>query len=102
VNAERITAAQAASRPLLRRSFQHLPGIGAAKEAKLRSEGLRDWNDLLSPTAEQRDLFDKRISRLGCAVEASEEALARKDIKFFKKRLPRREYYRIAASFPDR
>ena len=33
---------------------------------------------------------------------ASEEALANEDVEFFKERLPRREYYRIAASFPDR
>ena len=102
VNAEQLTAEPLASRPLLRRSFQHLPGIGAAREAKLRSEGLRDWNDLLSLTAEQRDLFGKRKSRLRCAVEASEEALAKADVEFFKERLPRREYYRIAASFPSR
>ena len=102
MNMEHLTAKPLASRPLLRRSFQHLPGIGAAKEATLRSEGLRDWKDLLSPSTEQRDLFGKRNSELGCAVEASEEALAKEDVKFFKERLPRREYYRIAASFPDR
>ncbi len=97
-----LTAEPSASRPLLRRSFQHLPGIGAAKEAKLRAEGLWDWNDLLSSRTMQRDLFGRRTSRLGCAVEESEGALANKDVKFFKKRLPRREHYRIAASFPSR
>ena len=35
-------------------------------------------------------------------MEESEEALAKEDVKFFRERLPRREYYRIAASFPDR
>ena len=102
VNMEHLTARPAVHQPLLRRSFQHLPGISAAKEAKLWSEGLRDWNDLLSPSTAQRDLFGKRNSKLGCAVEASEEALAKADVNFFKERLPRREYYRIAASFPNR
>ena len=102
VSMEHLTAEPLGGRPLLRRSFQHLPGIGAAREAKLRSEGLRDWNDLLSPSTGQRNLFGKRISKLGCAVEASEEALAAEDVEYFKERLPRREYYRIAASFPDR
>ena len=88
--------------PLLRRSFQHLPGISAGKEAKLRSEGLRDWNDLLLRTPAQLDLFRKRGSALRCAVEASEEALANRDVEFFKERLPKREFYRIAASFPER
>ena len=97
-----LTSKSLPSAPLLRRSFQHLPGISAAKEAKLRSEGLRDWNDLLLRTSAQLDLFRKRGSELGCAVEASEQALANRDIEFFKERLPKREFYRIAASFPER
>ena len=99
---DQVSPAPPANRPLLRRSFQHLPGIGAAREAKLRAQGLRDWNDLLSSSTTQRDLFGKRTSRLGCAVEESEAALANKDITYFKERLPRREHYRIAASFPSR
>ena len=99
---DHLTTEAPARQPLLRRSFQHLPGIGAAREAKLRSEGWRDWNDLLSASAGQLDLFGKRGSELGRALEASEEALAKEDVDFFKERLPRREYYRIAASFPDR
>ena len=87
---------------LLRRSFQHLPGISAAREAKLRSEGLQDWNDLLLRRPAQLDLFRKRGGALCCAVEASEEALANRDVEFFKERLPKREFYRIAASFPER
>ena len=86
---------------LLRRSFQLLPGISASKEAKLRSEGLQDWNDLLLRTPAQLDLFRKRASALRSAIEASEEALANRDVEFFKERLPKRELYRIAASFPE-
>ncbi len=97
-----LTSKSWPSAPLLRRSFQHLPGISAAKEAKLRSEGLRDWNDLLLRTTVQPDLFRKRGGELGGAVEASEQALANRDIEFFKNRLPKREFYRIAASFPER
>ena len=99
---EHLSAEPINSRPLLRRTFQHLPGISAGKEAKLRSEGLQDWNDLLAASTGQLDLFGKRESELGCAVLASEEALAKEDVQFFKERLPRREYYRIAASFPGR
>ena len=68
----------------------------------LWSEGVCDWSDLLSPSGRQLDLFGKRGSQLGCAVEASEEALAKGDVEFFKERLPRREHYRIAASLPGR
>ena len=97
-----ITPKSLPSAPLLRRSFQHLPGISAAMEAKLRSEGLRSWNDLLLRMPTQLELFQNRSGSLRCAVEASEEALANRDIEFFKERLPKREFYRIAASFPNR
>ena len=96
-----IRAKSLPSAPLLRGFFQHLPGISASREAKLRSEGVQDWNDLLSRTPAQLDLFRKGASTLSCAVEESEGALALRDVDFFKKMLPRREYYRIAASFPD-
>ena len=90
------------SAPLLRGFFKHLPGISASREAKLRSEGVQDWNDLLSRTPAQLDLFRRGASSLHCAVEESERALGLRDVNYFRKRLPRREYYRIAASFPER
>ena len=87
---------------LLRRSFQHLPGISASEEAKLWAEGISDWTDLIRRTPVQFDLYRRRGGGLRSAVEASEEALANRDIAFFAERLPKRELYRIAASFPER
>ena len=87
---------------LLRRTFQHLPGISAAREAKLRSEGLDDWGDLLAREPSQLELFGRRGSALRFGVDESEEALSNGDVSFFKRKLPKREFYRIAASFPDR
>ena len=87
---------------LLRRSFQHLPGISASEEARLWAEGISDWTDLLRHTPVQLDLYRKRSGALLSAVEASEEALANCDMAFFANRLPKREFYRIAASFPER
>ena len=86
---------------LLRRSFLHLPGISAPEEARLWDEGISDWKDLIRHTPVQLDLYRKRGSVLQSAVEASEEALAGRDIAFFAKRLPKRELYRVAASFPE-
>ena len=87
---------------LLRRSFLHLPGINAPEEARLWAEGISDWKDLIRHIPVQLDLYRNRGSALQSAVEASEEALARRDIAFFAKRLPKRELYRVAASFPER
>ena len=87
---------------LLRRSFQHLPGISVAEEARLWAEGISDWVDLIRHTPIQLDMYRKRGGALQSAVEASEEALANRDVAFFASRLPKREHYRIAASFPER
>lgn len=86
---------------LLRRSFLHLPGINAPEEARLWAEGISDWKDLIRHIPVQLDLYRKRGNALQSAVEASEEALAGRDIAFFAKRLPKRELYRVAASFPE-
>ena len=87
---------------LLRRSFQHLPGISASVEARLWAEGISDWTDLIRHTPVQLDLYRKRGGALQSAVEASEDALANSDIAYFANRLPKREFYRIATSFPER
>lgn len=87
---------------LLRRSFLHLPGINASGEERLWAEGISDWKDLLRRTPVQLDLYRKRGTALQSAVEASEEALANRDIEYFASRLPKREFFRIAASFPER
>ena len=58
--------------------------------------------DLIRHTPVQLDLYRKRGGALQSAVEASEEALANRDIAFFANKLPKREFYRIAASFPER
>lgn len=86
---------------LLRRSFLHLPRISAAKEARLWAQGISDWTELIRHTSVQLDLYNRGTSALQSAVEASEEAFAKRDIEFFMRRLPKREYYRIAASFPE-
>ena len=86
---------------LLRRSFLHLPGINASEEARRWAEGISDWMDLVRHTPVQLELYRKRRSALQSAVEQSEEALANRDVAFFARRLPKRELYRIAASFPE-
>ena len=71
-------------------------------EARLWAEGISDWTDLIRHTPVQLDLYRKRRGALQSDVEASEDALANSDIAYFANRLPKREFYRIAASFPER
>lgn len=86
----------------IRSSFLHLPGIGAKREAQLRARGVKDWQDLLRLAPCQLDLYGKKDGRLYDAIEESELALAQQDVRFFADRLPRREWYRLAMTFPER
>ena len=86
---------------LLRCSFQHLPGISASREERLWARGIMDWADVNRASPTQPDLYEQRANSLQLALQASEEALANRDIAFFASRLPKREYFRIASSFPE-
>ena len=85
----------------LRSSFQHLPGISPSKEKQLWAKGVTDWTDLLPNSPVQLDLYRKYATVLEFELNASEQALANMDLAYFANRLPRREYYRIAAAFPN-
>lgn len=84
----------------LRRSFLHLPRIGLRTERRLWREGIKTWDDLEAARRTPPDLFGQRTSTLLDAIEASRKALDSGDAAFFAERLPPREHYRIAASFP--
>ena len=86
----------------LRSSFLHLPGIGAKREAQLGARGVNDWQDLLQLAPSQLELYGKKDGSLHHAIEESELALEREDICYFADRLPRREWYRLALTFPER
>ena len=93
------TPAFAAECPLLR-SFLHLPRIGIRTERRLWREGIRTWDDLEEARRLPPDLFGQRSSPLLDAIDASRKALDAGDAAFFAERLPPREHYRVATSFP--
>ena len=83
---------------LLEHTFLHLPRIGRKTEWKLWMDGVATWSDLRSKHHQQLSLFGSDAwTQL---LDASHEALTRGDADFFAQRLPRREHYRIAATFP--
>ena len=61
-------------------------------------DGVATWSDLQSVHQRQLSLFSK--DAWAEMIDASHEALARGDADFFAAKLPRREHYRIAATFP--
>jgi uncharacterized protein YprB with RNaseH-like and TPR domain len=78
---------------ILRQSFVQIPGVGLGTERKLRSQGLGDWNDLRAAAA---GLFkpEKRAQVLQ-ALDDSERALGRRDLRWFYEALPRDQLWRL-------
>ena len=68
-------------------------------EQKLWREGIETWDDLEAARSETADLFGRRTPLLE-AIDASRKALEAGDTAFFAERLPPRDHYRIATSFP--
>lgn len=89
---------------MLTSTFQHLRGIGEKRERELWKAGILCWDDLESKHRhKQLSLFaDVPISSMSDALATSRQALTEEDAEFFAKRLVRREYYRIALTFPTK
>lgn len=92
---------------VLTSTFIHLPGIGTEKERTFWKRGIRTWQGLYDSLGKvQKSLFSEsdvpaNDRDLGAALEASFRALECGDADYFASRIPRREHYRIALSFPD-
>ncbi len=85
----------------LEHTFLHFPGVGVRTERRLWDNGFWTWGDLEGKRGYQLSLFGKsRWESWLEAVAESREALSRGDAEFFATRLPPREHYRIAATFP--
>ena len=85
----------------LEHTFIHLPRIGSRTEQRLWGDGILTWADLEEARRQPVDLFGHRRDDCLVAIEASREALANGDADYFAARLPSREHYRIAATFPE-
>lgn len=82
---------------MLRRSFVHLPGIGASKEKMLWSRGVQDWDHLLSDT----HLRSHRLDEIHGMLKDSQAAWERRDAHYFYEQLPRPEIWRLVPEFVD-
>lgn len=86
---------------MIDQTFIHCKGIGPAYEKKLQDAGFKDWDSVLSNT---NDLpFNGKVaSNLIEELKKSRTALNCEDIKYFVKRFPTRDQWRILARFYDR
>jgi len=82
-------------RTMLRSTFQHLRGIGPRREIEFWRRGVTSWDAFSSQLEPQLSLFGQSD-----LLAQSRLALESGDADFFAKRLPKREHYRIALSYP--
>lgn len=86
---------------MLLSTFQHLKGIGVKKELDLWCSGVTCWEDLEARERRQLSLFESASNgKKSDLFHSSRKALQAEDAEFFAERLPCREHYRIALSFP--
>lgn len=88
---------------MLLSTFQHLKGISTKRELGLWRSGIVSWEDLESKENVQLSIFtNKNFFSKNSLLHSSWKAFEEEDTEFFSKRLPRREHYRIALSFPKK
>lgn len=84
---------------MLRATFQHLPGIGPATEARLWGEGTRSWEDLEARLGAGAEFPAEAARTIARGIEEGRAALAARRTGHFGERLAAREHWRIYRNF---
>jgi uncharacterized protein len=86
---------------MLRRTFQHIPGVGPFREKDLWARGISTWDDF--PSADDGEVIISRdrdpVARQKLAMIKS--ALAQRDLVALAGLLPPREHWRLYPEFSD-
>lgn len=85
---------------LLRKSFVHLPGVGARKEAALWAKGITTWSDLLAVAP--KHFRGKRLAEVQASLEESLGRWEAGDLAHFSRALPPSQRWRlIEGAYPE-
>ncbi len=84
---------------MLRRTFQHIPGVGPFREKDLWAQGIKTWDDF--PGAGEGAVVISRKSDEVAReyIARAREALDRKDLRALAQLLPSREHWRLYPEF---
>lgn len=85
---------------MLRSTFVHIPGVGYATERKLWTAGITTWDEYLS-SRQAPGIGPQRSRQLEEGLSASLHHLEKGDHRFFRRRLPSREWWRAYGEFRD-
>lgn len=79
--------------PKITSTFKHLDGIGDKKEFEIWRNGILNWDEYIDDQKHKSLFFDNDL-------KLSIEALESYDVGFFTDRLDKKDYFRLALSFP--
>lgn len=85
---------------MIRRTFQHIPGVGPWREKDLWARGILNWD--LFPDAGVPAISKKADEVARVRIAEAQNALERRDLRAMGKLFPPREHWRLYGEFADR
>jgi uncharacterized protein YprB with RNaseH-like and TPR domain len=86
---------------MLHHTFIHADGVGPTTERKLWRSGVHTW-DVFMDLCRKDKIPLPRLRRLAPLIQDSQLALGRQDVKFFSRRLPSAEQWRVYRDFASK
>ncbi|MFL5318423.1 MAG: hypothetical protein ACJ790_02110, partial [Myxococcaceae bacterium] len=84
---------------MIRRTFQHIPGVGPWREKDLWAKGILNWD--LFPNAGVPAISKKADEVARQRIAEAQNALDRRDLKSIGALFPPREHWRLYGEFAD-
>ena len=84
---------------MLRNTFLHIPGVGPTTERKLWERDAFSWSQFTGSNG--GEIPQKTAEKISNYLTLSENALKGKEIQFFSRTLPKREWWRLYPEFKN-
>lgn len=82
---------------MLRNTFLHIPGVGPSTERRIWERNILSWKDFSESNG--FEIPKKTEDRISDYLALSENALKSKQVRFFSRTLPKREWWRLYPEF---
>lgn len=80
---------------MLQKTFCHIPGISTNVEKLLWQSGIGSWEDFLQNCESLTCFPGQMLAKISQELILSKEAYVKKDLSYFKQRLPSKEHWRL-------
>ncbi len=82
---------------MLNKTFCHIKGISINHEKLLWENGIAHWDDFNLKSAQINCLPKSKLEKIKSELDISKAALEKRDLAYFKRALPPKEHWRLAA-----